>query len=397
MCPDAPKVDIQVHSKTMIIDRKTAVIGSANINNRSMYFDDESAFVIHDNPGQPFVDDLLYELIGILSHTKPKQVADAVDTHASLLHGVLAVERATNALDHVKTVADKNIYPEAIRKTFDMTQAPFFERLSHTILGAMPTAAIRRTLYSLFLIGGMAAIWIGLVIALGDTPQMRQTLNRFVEIGMSSPYTAIYAVGAFWLSTALFIPIVVPILLVAGMLGPWWGSLYSMLGMVTAGLAFYGVGRIIPLEELMQKFKPLKRTANMLQGIRGYGIWAVATTKLLPSGPYLVVNLVTGGLDFTLKDFLIGTAIGVFPGVLAFSFFGSTAVDIYQKPSPSRVALFIGFIIAYVLAARWLIKLTKRLMPESLSVGKSETNTTDTATETVTVSDGSDEKPRQAA
>ena len=86
-----------------------------------------------------------------------------------------------------------------------------------------------------------------------------------------------------------------------------------------------------------------------------------AISRMVPSGPFLVVNLVTGMVGFHPSQFLIGSAIGLLPGIIAFSFFGDIIRSLFTDPSLASTAWFVLFVVGYSAVAKLILTLVRRI------------------------------------
>ena len=78
----------------------------------------------------------------------------------------------------------------------------------------------------------------------------------------------------------------------------------------------------------------------------------------IPVAPFTIVNMVAGASHIKLKDFLLGTALGMLPGIVAITVFADRVVAAVKNPDWTNIAVAAG--IALVLAmGGWLTQ--KRL------------------------------------
>ena len=71
---------------------------------------------------------------------------------------------------------------------------------------------------------------------------------------------------------------------------------------------------------------------------------AVALIRIVPIAPFSLVNLLAGASKLKLGDFLIGTALGMIPGMAIMSALGSQLADFAKYASASK-ALLMGLTI----------------------------------------------------
>lgn len=87
-------------------------------------------------------------------------------------------------------------------------------------------------------------------------------------------------------------------------------------------------------------------------------MFAVTVLRMLPVAPFLVVNLVAGASQLRLRDFLLGTALGMTPGIVAVAVFSDRLAAALEDPSPSAfatLALVLAGLGLAALGVRWLL------------------------------------------
>jgi phospholipase D1/2 len=138
--------------------------------------------------------------------------------------------------------------------------------------------------------------------------------------------------------------------------GPWQGFAYGLTGMVVAAVASYLPGRLVARDTVRRLAgQRLNRLSAMLHR---RGMLAVTVVRLVPIAPFVVVNLVMGAMRIRFADFLLGSVIGLLPGMLTATVLSdqiSAALD-----DPASVNLWMVAAAACVFATlaygghRWL-------------------------------------------
>jgi membrane protein YqaA with SNARE-associated domain len=94
---------------------------------------------------------------------------------------------------------------------------------------------------------------------------------------------------------------------------------YCLVGRLSAACTTYGIGRLVG------RFRPRwleqPRLLRIRRQLRRRGILAVIAARLLPVGNFTLINITAGALGIRFRDYLIGNAIGLLPGVLALTVF----------------------------------------------------------------------------
>ena len=116
-------------------------------------------------------------------------------------------------------------------------------------------------------------------------------------------------------------PVLILIVATAATFGPWFGFVYALLGVLASALVMYFVGALLGRKRCCRS---LSAGAGAGSGseIDDRGILAVAAIRLVPVAPFTLVNLTAGALSIGLLDYVVGTLIGMLPGLIAISAFG---------------------------------------------------------------------------
>jgi uncharacterized membrane protein YdjX (TVP38/TMEM64 family) len=88
------------------------------------------------------------------------------------------------------------------------------------------------------------------------------------------------------------------------------------------------------------------------------GVLSVAIIRNIPAAPFTIVNMIAGASHIKLKDYMIGTAIGMLPGILAITIFADRLLHTIQNPGWVN-ALFAAMLALVLIGGSWWMK--KRL------------------------------------
>jgi uncharacterized membrane protein YdjX (TVP38/TMEM64 family) len=88
------------------------------------------------------------------------------------------------------------------------------------------------------------------------------------------------------------------------------------------------------------------------------GFVAVAAARVLPLGPFTIVNMVAGSTRIRFSDFAIGTLIGMLPGTLAICLFADRIRSIIRQPTWQAIVVLLliaaGFGVLLMLVRHWI-------------------------------------------
>lgn len=348
---------INVHSKVAVFDDQIAIIGSANLNNRSLGLDSECNLVISAD-GDPRVaasidrlrNRLLAEHLGepedavAAGLRREGGLADTIRSLGSPARRLAPLEPAVSddldALVPGEALLDpeRPIRPDALVDSF-------------VPRGSGRSVAGRITLgvSLLLLLAGMAAAWK--FTSLGeylDYPSL-VALGRGLR---DSAWAPLAVLGAFTLGTLAALPVTLLIIASALVFGPLMGSLYSLAGCLAGGAATYWLGRGLGRDTVRRLAG--RRLNQLSRRLGEHGVLAMVALRMLPVAPYTIVNVVAGATHIRWKDFMLGTLLGMAPGIILTSVFVRQVLASARNPGPGSF-LTLAAIIAAMLTFSWLV------------------------------------------
>jgi phospholipase D1/2 len=166
----------------------------------------------------------------------------------------------------------------------------------------------------------------------------------------------LFAIAAFVVGGLLVFPVLVLIAATSAALGPWMGFFSAGAGVLLSALTLFSIGRVLGQARLQRL---LGRRAARVQGrIIGKGVVAVAMIRMVPIAPFSIVNVVAGASKLSLRDFLLGTVLGMAPGIAVMAALGAQIADLARNASWTNavlLALAIAAWIALCLGVQFLV------------------------------------------
>ena len=321
--PDVPGLAegtcLDIHSMVTIVDDEWLRIGSANLSNRSMGMDTECDVTL-EAKGEERVQkairryrhDLLAEHLG--------GEIEAVD-HECRSAGCMAeaISRMGSETRSLKKLECEDI-PEAkvaIAKVGDPSE-PLFEGMTQGAAAPVTGAgfATRRALY---MIGALIAVAIVLALVWTHTPLKdvvtRENAAALAEWFAGFWWAPVLVVLAYTPASFIMFPRWIITMTAVIAFGPGKGFVYAMSGVILAGIATFLPGRLVARDTVRRFAGPrLKPLAKFMER---KGLIAVTLVRLVPIAPFPVVNLVMGAMRVKLRHFVVGTFLGMLPGMLA--------------------------------------------------------------------------------
>jgi phospholipase D1/2 len=140
--------------------------------------------------------------------------------------------------------------------------------------------------------------------------------------------------------------------------GPRLGFVYGMAGILLSALATYYAGRILKtstVERLTGKYSSHARKV-----LREHGLAAMIAIRIVPAAPFVLEGILAGAMRIKLWHYMLGTFIGMLPGVLATSVFGDQITRALEDPSTINwwlvAAVIVGFALMTWAVKRWFAR-----------------------------------------
>ena len=310
---------LNVHSKVLIVDDELCSVGSANFNNRSMGFDTECNIAIEargDERVRRAIAGLRNRLLAEHLATQPDEVAaETARRGGSLIATIDALRRPGRTLEPIDpiVVADINrLLPAAalIDPERPADQEELIAEFVPPDLGPPMAARIARFAAALLMLAAIAAAsrWT----ALGDWIDLG-SLVRTARAEADSPVAALGVLALYVVGGLIAFPITVLVVATGIVFGPWLGGAYAFGGALLNAAVTYRVGRWLGRDTVRRLAG--QRLNRITRRLARQGVPAIVILRLLPIAPFTVVNAVAGASRIRANEFLIGTAIGIAPGI----------------------------------------------------------------------------------
>jgi phospholipase D1/2 len=349
---------IKIHSKLMIIDDRFARVGSSNLNNRSMGFDTEVDIAVEIPPGSSQMEAILHFRNQLLAEHLGVEVAtvrDAVKQENSLLKAIKALRGNSRTLKKLHLTYDKTVEFIAEEQEFYEPERPFDdEEMAEKWLSAekVRKKGFRYIQFTVLLVTG-----IGLALAWRFTP-MRELLTQdklqeLVDILKSNDLAWFYVLCAYAAGSLLMIPITVLITLTFLIFGIFQGFFLALLGSAISGALAYWLGRMMG-RDLIRALsgQTMERVSRELGK---EGIFSTFIIRLVPVAPYSIVNIIAGSTHIRFIDFIVGTILGLLPGMLAIAGVVDRGFAVVRDPSLTTMLTGVG-LLAVIIAAFYFIR-----------------------------------------
>jgi len=142
--------------------------------------------------------------------------------------------------------------------------------------------------------------------------------------------------------------------------GPFYGAAYSwMATMISAVLDFY-VGRKVGAERLRRFGGELVNRISEL--VRRKGFVTSFLVRLVPTGPFVIVNMAAGVSRMKFLSFIAGTGLGILPKILIVALVGQGMIQSFAGNNESFIVIcFVGAVVTILIMLYVRHKLAMRL------------------------------------
>lgn len=109
------------------------------------------------------------------------------------------------------------------------------------------------------------------------------------------------------------------------LLGVGWGTVVVSVGSTAGAVAAFGVGRWLARDWARRRIAGRARVEAIDRAVAEEGLKVVLLTRLSPVFPYNALNYAYALTGVSLRDFLLGSWIGMLPGTLMYAYLGAGA------------------------------------------------------------------------
>lgn len=204
---------------------------------------------------------------------------------------------------------------------------------------------------------GLSARWLGVLALLASVAAIflvwRYTpLTRYLELEellrlgreiQALPFAPLAILGGYVVAVALAMPVAILISVASILFGPWVGMAYALGGLLCGAHVTYGVGRLAGARFVERVSS--ERFQALAAKLRERGLATVLFVRLVPVAPFLLVNVAAGALRVRLRDYFLGSLLGMLPGVILITWFTDRLAAALRDPGPGSFAMLGGIVL----------------------------------------------------
>ncbi len=320
---------IRLHTKLAIIDDQLLQVGSANLANRSMGLDTECDLALEASSAAHEVAIAQVRARLVAEHLGKR--AEDVAAHPSPGEAIARLHGGERTLVPFPDQEPRNsLVPDP--ELFDPEQPIDADRLADELLpsGDRPRAArsIAGIVALVLAAAGLAAAWRWGPLGEWVNRDTLAAVGSRIDASALAPF---FVLGGYILASLVAMPISLLILATAFVFGSLEAFAYALAGSLLGAAATFWIGRALGRGTVRRLAG--KRLNALTRLLRRRGVLAVITVRVLPVAPFTVVNLVAGAAQVSPRDFFLGTALGMAPGIAAIAIFSERLSAVVFEPS----------------------------------------------------------------
>jgi phosphatidylserine/phosphatidylglycerophosphate/cardiolipin synthase-like enzyme/uncharacterized membrane protein YdjX (TVP38/TMEM64 family) len=349
---------VYVHSKLMVVDERLCVVGSANLNSRAMGLDTECSLAVEatgKNDSARAIRDLRDRLVAEHLGRPVAEVAAALARGglADAIERLGGPERRLAPLDYR---AELTFGAAAVVEEFeilDPERPTEFDQVMDAFAEESDPAAGRRSALKLSLI---VLVPLGLAAAWRWTPLGKwltiEVLSSWAGLLQDQTALGLVAVAIFVLGGLVMVPVLLLVGASAVVFPPLESVAVSLSGCLCSAAMSYFIGSRLGRNTVRKVIG--KRLHRLNRRLAERGILAIALIRNLPVAPFSIVNLLAGASHIRFRDYLLGTALGMLPGIVGMSIFADRLLSVLRSPNVVNVLVSATALGALVLGFWWL-------------------------------------------
>ncbi|WP_404381336.1 VTT domain-containing protein [Caenispirillum salinarum] len=361
--------DVKVHSKLMIVDDRVMTIGSANLANRSMGLDTETNTTVEATRREDrdalarWRDGLLAEHLGCPREAVAGALAESGGSLVTAIDALAERNPARTLVPVDASLAEPNEGVALLNRIGDPEEPIDLDRFLAEQVPEPPVGPSRKPLSRHLWTGFFIVAVLAAVIALWELTPLREGLDPRVFYDRAValrglPWTPLAVLGGYVALGLAGFPITVLITVTAMVFGPAMGFVYASTGAILSAVISFGLGHLLG-KRLVRRYAGA--TVNRLSEALGRrGIVAVVFLRVAPVAPFLIINLVSGASHVGFRDYILGTLLGMLPGIAVMTLLGSSIMGLIQDPTPARIIVLVGCLVLWFLVSVGLQRLVSR-------------------------------------
>ncbi|WP_048306095.1 TVP38/TMEM64 family protein [Halomonas sp. PR-M31] len=199
----------------------------------------------------------------------------------------------------------------------------------------------------LVVLASLGLLWQWLAMHDVLTAERLYSLVDYASAWRDSPLAILVVTGVYVLASLVMFPLSILVAVTGLLFGPWWGFGYSLVGSLATSVATFWLGHRLGRDALLRYGgQRLNKVARLLAG---RGIRTMTLINLLPLAPFTLTNMLAGAFHLKFRDYMLGSLIGIIPGLIGISLLGSQLGSLFTAGNRSELLYALGGIVLAVI------------------------------------------------
>lgn len=178
---------------------------------------------------------------------------------------------------------------------------------------------------------------------------------QWFEAFKESPYSIAIVVLTFIVGSFLAVPQWALYVGMVTVFGPVLGGFTAWGATLTSASTNFFIGRLIGYNRLGRFIKADGRVASFMQRLKKDGFMASFVVRFIPTGPFIIVNMLAGASGLQFLSFVLGTALGIIPKIIIIALLTQGLIS-----EADSLAVTVVFMMAAIFIALMTVWLRRR-------------------------------------
>jgi phospholipase D1/2 len=118
---------------------------------------------------------------------------------------------------------------------------------------------------------------------------------------------------------------------------------YALIGAELSALVVFGIGRLLGRDAVRRVAGSLLN--RLSRKLSDSGFSAIITFRIVPVAPFSVINVIAGVSEMRLKDYAVGTFVGMLPGIGAIALLSDQISASLRQPDLGQFTVLVMVVV----------------------------------------------------
>ncbi len=209
----------------------------------------------------------------------------------------------------------------------------------------MPSAVKRLLVFALVLLM-LSLMWRYLIErGLITSEKIQQSLDQSAQWSQQ-PWLMPAVILTYVVLLGLMFPLTVLVVATGFLFDPYWAVLCATIGSLTSSAVSYMLGHLVGREAMEKHGGRMVRKAEAF--MQNNVVKSMVVINLLPIAPFTMTNMLAGAFKMRFLPYMVGSALGLVPGLLGVILLGEQLGRILRATGSSEIFRALGIALLAV-------------------------------------------------